>query len=168
MLQRAETHTDLFQQRFRLGTAAGFFPHPKNVAPDVAQILRVEAKNIGAPFESRQRRGKIVGRRGANMAQVLSDDQIRCQSLQDLGIDGIQAFAAVHILAHEPVNFHRRSIVRQARMNDHRLRTGARREIALVAYAHNFPIQAECKENLSSRREQRDDSHDGRTLTQFW
>ncbi len=56
LLQRAEARADLLQQGFRLMTAAGFFPDPQNVAPDIDQILRIQAKHFGASLESRQRR----------------------------------------------------------------------------------------------------------------
>src|ERR1700674_3554565 len=46
-------------------------------------------------------------------------------------------------------------------MNDDRFRAGVRREIAFVAYAQDFTVEAERKENLRGRREQRDDAHDG-------
>src|SRR6266566_1041264 len=158
--QRPETRSDLHQQRLRLRTAAGFFSYPKNVAPHVAQILRIEAKHFGTPVKSRERRGQIVRRGRANMAQILGDNQIRRQSLQRLGIDGVQTFAAVHVLAHQPVNFRWRCIVRQARVNHYALRPRLWREITLVAHAHDFAAQAKREENFRSRREQRHDSHE--------
>src|SRR5260370_13940493 len=105
LLERAETRADLFQQRFRPWATAGFFSYPKNIAPDVAQILRIEAENFRAPVETRERGSEIIGRGGANMAQVLGDDQIRSQCLQHLGVDGVQTFATVNVLANEGVDF---------------------------------------------------------------
>src|SRR5260370_30708988 len=93
------------------------------------------------------------------MAEILGDNQIRRQSLQRLGIDGVQTFAAVHVLAHQPVNFRWRCIARQARMNHYALRPRLWREIALVAHAHDFAVQAQREENLRGRRQQRHNAH---------
>src|SRR5882724_1792620 len=91
---------------------------PEHVAPDVAQILRIEAKNFRPPVETRERGSEIIGRGGANMAQILGDDQIRGQCFQHLGIDGVQTFPAVNALANEGVDFRGGSTARHARMND--------------------------------------------------
>jgi hypothetical protein len=145
---------------------AGFFSHPKNVAPDVAQILRIEAENLRAPVESREGRGEIVGRGGANVAQVLRDNQVRRHCFQQLRVNGVQTFAAVNILANERVDFCRRGAVRHARVNDHRLRAGPRREVAFVADADDFTIKTKCEEYLGSGGKERDDAHDQETLAQ--
>ena len=74
------------------------------------------------------------------MAQILRDDQVRGQCLQHLGIHRVQTFAAVHILADQPVNFSGRSTVWQARMNYYALRLCLRRKVALMANAHDFAL----------------------------
>src|SRR6266566_1041266 len=128
--------------------------------PQAEALLVQIGARLGALVKSRERRGQIVRRGRANMAQILGDNQIRRQSLQRLGIDGVQTFAAVHVLAHQPVNSRWRCIVRQARVNHYALRPRLWREITLVAHAHDFAAQAKREENFRSRREQRHDSHE--------
>src|SRR5882672_7963473 len=149
LFQNPEPRTNGLQQRFRLRSVAGFFAHPKDVAPHVAQILRVEAKHFRPPVESRKRSGKIVRGSGAHMAQILSDDQIRRQRLQYFGVHRVQALTAMYILADKRVNLRRRSIMRYPRMNHDRLRARLRRKIAFVADAHNLPVKPKRKQNLS-------------------
>src|SRR5260370_4287275 len=119
----------------------------------------MQAMNLGPPLESCQRRRKIVGRRRANMAQILSDNQVGSQRLQYLGINGIQTFATVNVLAHQPVDLRWRGIVRHSRMNHYRLCARARRKVTLMADAHDFAVEAQREQNLRSRREQRHNPH---------
>src|ERR1700737_1800210 len=49
-------------------------------------------------------------------------------------------------------------------MNDYGFGPRLRREVAFVAYTHNFAVQAKRKEDLGGRREQRDDPHDVRNF----
>src|SRR5712691_4179933 len=110
----------------------------------------------------RSKRGsEIIGRGGANVAEILSDDQIRGQCLQHLGVDSVQTFAAINVLANKGIDFRGGSTMRHARMNDHGLGAGGRREVTFVADAHNFEVQSERKKNLGSRRQQRHDPHVG-------
>src|SRR5881628_1803308 len=72
-LERGEARANLLQQRLRLRSAAGFFSHPQDVAPDIAQILRIQAKNFRTPFESRKRGSEIIRGSRADVAQILGD-----------------------------------------------------------------------------------------------
>ena len=90
----AEFFADGFQQLFRGVRANGLFADPKNVAPDVAKIERIEAQHFRALIEIRQNCGQIFGRSGADVAQILGDDEIGREAAQGFGVDGIDAFAA--------------------------------------------------------------------------
>lgn len=56
----------------------------------------------------RQRRSEIVGRRGANVAKILRDDQVGCEGCEQVGINRVDAFAAGDELADLAIDFCRR------------------------------------------------------------
>ena len=58
------------------------------------KIQRIEAKDLRAFREPRERGGQVVRRSGANVTQILRNDQIGREFLQSLGVDGIKAFTA--------------------------------------------------------------------------
>src|SRR5260370_35289326 len=53
--ERGEALANLLQQRLRLRSVAGLFSHPQDVTPDIALILRIQAKDFRTPIETRER-----------------------------------------------------------------------------------------------------------------
>src|SRR5579859_505312 len=159
LLQRSEPLANLLQQQCRSASSTGLLPHPQNVAPHVAKVLRIQAQHLGPQGKARQRRSQIVRRSRAYVAQILRNDQVRGQLLQRLRVHGIQALAARHVFPHQPVNLLGRSLRRDSRMDHHPLAARLRREIALVAHSHNLGVETQRKQYLRSRRQQRNNPH---------
>ena len=86
------------------------------------------------------------------MAQILHNNQIGRQRFKYIAIHGVKTFAARDVIAHQAINLCGAGIVRQARMNDGRLRLGARREIAFVADTYNLSIEPQRKQHFRGRR----------------
>src|SRR5258707_11336047 len=93
------------------------------------------------------------------MAQILRDDQVGSEVFQRLRVDGVKALAARYIFAHEAINLLRRRSVRDARLNHHALAASLFREITLMADPDHFAVEAQRKQNLRSRWQQRNNSH---------
>src|SRR5258708_24514100 len=156
----AEARANLLQDRFGTRAAAGFFTDPQNIAPDIAEILRVEAEDFGAETEARERRGKIIRRGGTDMAEILRDDEVRRESSQCFRIDGVQTFTAGNEFADDTVNLRRRSIVRNARADDDALVAHLRGKITFVADADDFLVEAEPKKDFRGGRQEGDNAHE--------
>src|SRR5258708_31836223 len=156
----AEARANLLQDRYGARAAARFFTHPQNIAPDIAEILRVEAEDFGAETEARERRGKIVRRGGADMAKVLCDDEVRRESLQCFRIYGVQTFTAGNEFADDTVNLRRRSIVRNARADADALVAHLRGKIAFVADADDFLVAPERKKDSRGGQQEGANAHE--------
>src|SRR5882724_2708275 len=143
----------------RLPTASRLFADPQNVAPHVAKILRIQAQHFRPRIEFRQRARQIVRRRRADVAQILRYNQIRRQRLQRFRVHGVHALPARDVLPHLPVNFERPGILINARMNHDGLGPCARREVALVAHAHNFAVESQREQDFRGRRQEGYNSH---------
>jgi hypothetical protein len=76
-IDSTESFADFCQEFFRGVRVKSLFADPKNVAPHVAKIERIEAKDVRTLIEIRKNCGEIFGRSGTDVAQILSDDQIR-------------------------------------------------------------------------------------------
>ena len=72
------------------------------------------------------------------MAEILRDDQVGREFLESFGVDGVKAFAARDIFANQPVDFRRRRVFRDSRLDDHVFGAGGGREVAFVADADDF------------------------------
>src|SRR5579864_7433111 len=119
LFHAGQAFSDLFEERFGGASAAGLLADPQNIAPDVAEILRIEAKNFRALGKAREGGGEIVRRSGADVAQILGDDEVGSELFERLGVDGVKAFAAGNVFANEAIDFGRRSIVGDARVDDY-------------------------------------------------
>ena len=72
--------------------------------------------------------------------------------LELLDVHGVQTFAAGNIFANQPIDFDRRSSLRQARVNHYGLATGLRRKIAFMADADDLTVQTQREQNFRRRR----------------
>src|ERR1700730_385876 len=90
----AEVSADAFYQRLGGIAAAGFFADPEDVAPDVAEVLGIEAKDLGALSGAGKGGGEGIGRSGADVAQILSDDEIGCEVFEGFSVHGVEALTA--------------------------------------------------------------------------
>ena len=57
----AESLADLLQKPLGFGAVASLFADPQDVAPDIAQVLGIQAKDLRAPIEARERRRQVAG-----------------------------------------------------------------------------------------------------------
>src|SRR6267142_231418 len=158
-LERSKSLADSFQQRLRGSSTPGLFADPQNIAPYIAKVLRIEAQHLWPLGKARQRRTQIVRRGGAHMTQILRDDQIGSELFQRLRIDRIEALASRNIFPHEAVDLQRRGILGNSRLNHDPLVTDLPRKITFVTDADDFSVEAQRKQNLRSRGQQRNDSH---------
>src|ERR1700758_4479611 len=145
--------------------AEGLFADQENVAPDIAEIERIERQYFRLDFESCKNRGEVFGRSRTDMAQILGDDEVGRQSAQNFGVDRINALAARAEFAHQAVDLGGCSAFRNAGMNDNGFRARGGRKIALVTDAKDFPVQSESEENLRGGREQRNNAQGGHSRT---
>ena len=93
------------------------------------------------------------------MTQILRDDQVGSEFFQRLRVDGVKAFASGNIFPYQTIDLQRRCILGNARLNDDALVASLRREIAFMADANNLLVEAQRKQNLRGRWQQRNDSH---------
>ena len=56
-----ELGANFFEEKLGFFEAAGFFADPENVAPDVAEVERIEREHLGRVRKTRECGGKIVG-----------------------------------------------------------------------------------------------------------
>src|SRR5262249_18000231 len=73
---------------------SSFFADAQNVPPHITQILRIQAKNFWRVCKPAQDSVQIMGRCGADVAQVLRDNQIGSERLERALVYGIEAFPA--------------------------------------------------------------------------
>jgi hypothetical protein len=92
------------QQRLAVGRAAQGGRHPADIAPDVVQPLGVQAHHpdvaAGQPVDGRAH--AAVGH-GADLAQVLGDDQLRAQLGQQVEVQVVDGQGGAQQLPHRPV-----------------------------------------------------------------
>ena len=105
-------------------------------------------RTCGAFSEPRERSGEIVGRSGADVTQILGDDQVGREFFESLGVDGVEAFAARDVFANLAVDFRRRCVVRNSRLDDDSLGAGRGRKVAFVADADDLAVETEGEENF--------------------
>jgi hypothetical protein len=105
-------------------------------------------------LEPCKRVGQIAGSRRANVAEILSDDQVGLQRAEQFGINRIESLAGGEDLAHLRVDLRRVRAGIHARFYQHRLPGRFRREIAFVRYAHHRITKPQRKQHFGSRRKQ--------------
>src|SRR6267142_541140 len=150
-LERSKSLTYSFQQHLRGPSTPRLFADPQNIAPYIAKVLRIETEDLWPLRKPCQRRAQIVRRGGAHMTQILRDDQIGSEFFQRLRVDGVKAFASGNIFPYQTIDLQRRCILGNARLNDNSFVTSLRREIAFMADANDFLVEAHRKQNLRSR-----------------
>lgn len=131
------------RKRLRVTTTVRGFANASNIFPDINQRMRRERKDARTFREAGERSAEIVRRNGANVAEVLRDDQVRREFCEQVGIDGVDAFAASSHIAHLAIHFAGRNVEIQARMDECRLLRGGRREVAFVRHTSNGITEAE-------------------------
>src|ERR1700722_6465859 len=130
--------------------------------------MRSKSNDLRRHIETRERRGEIIRRSGANVAQILSDDQIGLESSEQLSVDRINAFASADQLAHLAVNFRGRRTRINAGLDQRRLLSGFHRIIALMRDPEDAIAEAKSIKNFGSGRKQRDNSHEFRAARRTW
>ena len=138
----AEILADFLDQRFGLATATGFFADPQNVAPNIAEILRIQTQNLRPVGKSCERRSQILRGSRADVAQVLRDDQVRRQFLERFGVHGIQALAASHLFTHKFVDLEGLGVRGNTGLDNHAFGARLGGIVAFVAHAHNVALEA--------------------------
>src|ERR1700741_4113441 len=148
--------------------AHGFLAYPENVAPDSAEIERVEGQYFRPIIKRGQDCSQIFGRGSANAAQILRNDEVWSEASQSFGIHGIDALASGSELADQAVDFERRRIFVNARVNDNGLGARGGRVVAFVADTNHLLTQAEREQNFRRGGQERNNTHPGhlRTLAQ--
>lgn len=142
-----------------LGKAASGFADFADVVPNSGERLRLKRQNLGRKRHARQCGGKVVGRSGTYMAQILSDYEIRGEGTKQDVIDSVDALAATDEFADLAVKFDGRRSRINARADERRFLAGLRRKIAFVRDANNRIAEAERVEYFRGGREKRDDAH---------
>src|ERR1700722_18759411 len=102
--------------------------------------------------ETQERRGEIIRRSGARVAQILSDDQIGLESSEKLGVDRVDAFAAADQFAHLPIDFGGRRFWVYSRPDQRRFFGGFGRVVTFVRHADDPIAEAEGVKNFGSGR----------------
>jgi hypothetical protein len=131
-----------------LGKAASGFADFADVVPNSGERLRLKRKNLGRKRHARERGGKIIGRSGAYVAQILSDYEIRRERAKEDVIDRVDALATADEVAHLAIQFRGRRGRIDARANERRFLGGLRREIAFVRDADNGIGEAQRVKNF--------------------
>ena len=160
LLDDGQSCPNLLQKPLGSGPTASFFPDPQNVAPDIAQVLRIKAKDLRPAIQARKRRRQVAGGSGANMAQVLSDNQIGLQTLEQVRVHGVKALTARDKIADHAIDFGGRRSFRNARVNYDRFGARRRGEIAFVADADDFAIETQREQDFRRGGKQRHDAHE--------
>jgi hypothetical protein len=88
----------------RLLDAARRFAHCANIRAHIRKRMGIERHDSRLAFQMRNRRAQIVRCRGAHMAEILRDDQVRFDRSQHFKINAVEAFAALEKFADLPVN----------------------------------------------------------------
>src|SRR6267142_627088 len=158
-LERSKSLTYSFQQHLRGPSTPRLFADPQNIAPYIAKVLRIETEDLWPLRKPCQRRAQIVRRGGAHMTQILRNDQIGSEFFQRLRVDGVKAFASGNIFPYQTIDLRRRRILWNARLNHDPLVTDLPRKITFVTDADDFSVEAQRKQNLRSRGQQRNNSH---------
>src|ERR1700678_975650 len=145
----------------RHGLGTGGVAYGVNIAPDVVERVRRERKNARCVPESGQCGRQIVGRGGADVAKILGDNQIWLQGLQQIGINGVDAFSPAYQFPYLPIDFSLWRMRIDTRLDQRGFPCGFGRKITLVGDTDHGIAEAKGIENFSSGWKQRDDSHGG-------
>src|SRR2546427_3034624 len=164
-LNRRHPALQIDDKLMRLVGAAGGFAHDDDVAPNVGEGARVERKHARRPRQAHKRRSQVVRRSRADLAEVLSNDEIWLDDVKRLDIHAVKALAAGEEVTHLAINFRRGGGVGQARADQNSFRACLAREVTLVSNADHFPAQTQSEENLCGGRQQRADPHSPQSTT---
>jgi hypothetical protein len=82
LFERSGEHLSLMATPGRLADAA-------DIIPNVFERVRCERKHARLLGQTRQSRRKVIGRSGAHVAEVLSNNKIGCERGQQFRINGI-------------------------------------------------------------------------------
>jgi len=162
----AEPGADGFHEGFGTEGATGFLANKQDVTPDIAELLRIEAKHFWTPGKSCQGGSKIVGRGCTDVAQILCNDEIGGKLFEEIGVDSVKAFAACDEITDLSIDFYGRGVVWETGMDDDGLGSGARREITFMADADDLVVEMEGEKNLCGRGKERGDAHEADCTTQ--
>jgi len=139
--QAAEAFADVGDKLLRTFATAGGFANPKNIAPNVAKVVRIEADDFRLLGDRGQGSAKFLWSGGANVAQVLRENQVGGEFFEQITIHGVDGLAALYVFTDQAIGFRGSSFFREAGGDDRGFRFRAEGEIAFVADADNFFIQ---------------------------
>lgn len=142
-----------------LGKAPGGLADFANVVPNSSERLRLKRQNLRRKRHARQRSGKVVGRSGAYVAQILSDYEIRGEGAKQNVIDRVDTLATPDEFAYLTVKLGRRNRGIHTRTNERRLLPCLGWKIAFVRDADDRITEAERVKNFRRGREKRGDAH---------
>ena len=108
-------------QRFGARARVRCVTYAKDVLPNVVERMRSERQHARRPRETGESRREIVWRRGAHVAKILGDDQVRCEGCEQFGVHRVDTFAARDEFADLPIDFRGRSSGIHARPDQRRL-----------------------------------------------
>jgi len=143
--QAAEAFADVGDELLRTLAAAGCFANPKNIAPNVAQVARIEADDFRLLGDRGQRSAKFLWSGGAHVTEVLRENQVGGKFFEQIAIYGVDGFAALYVFTDQAIGFGGSSFFREAGRDDRGFRFRAEGKIALVAHADNLFIQPKSK-----------------------
>lgn len=147
------------RETIRLGKAPGGLTDFANVVPNSSERLRLKRQNLGRERHARQRGSKVVGGSGANVAQILSDYEVRSEGAKQDVIDRVNALATADEFAYLTVKLRWRSRGINAGADERRLLACLGRKIAFVRDADDRVTEAERVKNFRRGREKRGDAH---------
>lgn len=142
------------------GGAAGGVAYGADVLPDVGEGVGSEGEDAGLDGHFGEGRGEVAGRSGADVAEVLGEDEVGLDASEFVVVDEINAFAAAGEFADLAVNFSGGERDVHAGVDEDFF--GARRGgiVAFVGDAEDLVFEAEGEEDFGSGGKKRTDTHE--------
>ena len=153
-----EPCADGFKKALGLVATQGFIANPKDIAPDIAEVERIEGQNFRPAVEIGQHRAEIFWRSGADAAQILRDDEIRSETAEGIGVYRVDALSTFREFTDHAVNLARRNVFGDAGFYGDGFSSNGGRKVALMADAHNLIAEAKGEKNFSGGRDQGNDA----------
>ena len=141
------------------------FAHGEDVVKHIFDAMRVERQHFGLfghfrlHRELAQSRAQIPRRRGTNVAELLSDDQVGLALSENIAFDPIKTLATGEKLPNVLVYLRGVFGRGQTRVDDDGLVPDAPWKVALVADAYQRVHEAQCADDLGRRRKQGANTH---------
>ena len=156
-----QPHLKIFEQGYGPVRTAGEIADPADVLEDVRQRLGIERDHLRAAGQGADGAIHLLGRHGADRAELLRDDDVRIEPGDPLLVERVETGAAAHLGGDRGVHLGGGHAGRQRAAGEGRPRPRLGGKVALVGNADHQLARAHGEQDLGAVGDEGDDPHAG-------